>query len=47
MLTNGSTAMLFSGMAVSDVVGLRETIMTHDFFEARIAAERVPEGVQF
>ena len=27
MFTNGSTAMLFSGMAVSDVVGLRETIM--------------------
>src|SRR6476660_3300396 len=27
MSTNGSTAMLFSGMAVSDVVGLRETIM--------------------
>ena len=27
MLTNGSTAMLFSGMAVSDVAGLRETIM--------------------
>ena len=27
MSTNGSTAMLFSGMAVRDVVGLRETIM--------------------
>src|SRR2546430_2362445 len=27
MSTNGGTAMLFSGRAVSDVVGLRETIM--------------------